>query len=111
MIGDYRHGRTPATARPAARKLVVHAIGPHGPFTVSGKAAKTLRALIDAGWRGIAPGELAGWAYRLSAYCFDLRTRHGLDIATQHERHPGGWHGRYRLQSVVTIIDDPRRDG
>ena len=45
---------------------------------------------------------MSSWALRLAHYIMELR-RHGLDIETIHEAHPGGWHGRYVLHTPVEI--------
>jgi len=73
------------------------------PITVSGRqVCRTLRALIEAGAEGITALELSSWAVRLAHYVFLLR-HHGLNIVTEHEPHDGGFHGRYRLVSRVTL--------
>lgn len=73
-------------------------------FEVRGQTARALLALVAAGPRGVTALECGAWAFRLAAYCHDLRRRHGLDIATQREPHPGGWHGRHILWSAVEIV-------
>ncbi len=81
-------------------------------FIVQGKAAKALLALVNSGQKGVTAHEVAGWAYRLAAYCHDLRRRYGLAIRTDREEHPGGWHGRHVLETPVTIrrVADPEGD-
>ena len=71
--------------------------------TVRGQTAKALRELSKAGPQGVTAMECDTWAYRLAAYCHDLRGKHGLVIETLHENHPGGWHGRHVLQTPVAI--------
>ena len=66
-------------------------------FVVRGQTAKALVALVAGGDRGVSALEVATWAYRLAAYCHELRTRYGLAIRTEREEHPGGWHGRHVL--------------
>jgi hypothetical protein len=83
----------------------VTAIGPLGQFTVRGQTAKALLRLSDAGKKGVTAQEVSSWAYRFSAYCFDLRHKHGLTIVTHKEPHEGGWHGRHELTTPVTLID------
>jgi hypothetical protein len=99
------------SAKPVGRKQKLTAVGPNGAFIVNGQTAKALAALVAAGPRGVTAQEVAGWAYRFSAYCFDLRRKHGLEIETLHEIHPGGWHGRHVLRSVVTLADGGAKHG
>ncbi len=75
-------------------------------ITVKGQTAKALLALVEAGPRGVTALEASTWAYRLAAYCHDLRRKQGLSIRTDKESHPGGWHGRHVLESDVRIEDD-----
>lgn len=91
---------------------VISAIGPRGPFTVKGQTAKALLALEKAKSKGVTALEVNSWAYRFSAYCFDLRHKHGLVIETLREDHEGGWHGRHVLRSLITILpNDADIDG
>ncbi len=91
-------------------RQVVHAtVGEFGyrrSITVKGRTAKALLALVEAGPKGVTALEVATWAYRLAAYCHDLRRKHGLSIRTERESHPGGWHGRHVLESDVRIEED-----
>ena len=80
------------------------ATGPNGLFQVEGQTGRALRALVSAGQKGVTALEVCSWAYRFSAYCFDLRHKHGLTIETLKESHDGGWHGRYVLRSHVSIM-------
>ena len=74
-------------------------------FTVNGKIARTLSALVKAGAKGITALELSNtWALRLGHYVFVLRREHGLNIQTLREDHDGGWHGRYVLHTPVEIL-------
>ena len=74
-------------------------------FSVSGKVAKTLKALVKAGRKGVTALELSNtWALRLGHYVFVLRREHGLAIITRREEHDGGWHGRYELLDTVEIL-------
>lgn len=91
------------TASQPRRQRAIRAIGPAGLFTVTGQSARALMALVAAGEGGVTAFEVAGWAYRLGAYVFDLRYRHGLAIETLREPHEGGWHARYVLRSPVRI--------
>lgn len=88
------------------KRHVINAIGSNGPFTVRGQTARSLKALVDAGERGVTALEVTCWALRFSAYCFDLRHKHGLVIDTIREPHQGGWHGRHVLRSLVEIVED-----
>ena len=91
------------------RKLCV--LGPNGPFSVRGQTAKALLALVNAGNRGVTALEVNSWAYRFSAYCFDLRHKHGLIIETLREKHDGGWHGRHVLHTPVTLLPSDGEGG
>jgi hypothetical protein len=73
-------------------------------FKVQGQVGRTLIALVAAQERGCTALELSTWALRLAHYVLCLR-RLGLDVALERENHPGGWHGRYRLQTGVQILD------
>lgn len=75
-----------------------------------GRYAQTLKALAEAGPRGVTAAEISSWALRLSHYVDILRKRDGLNIETILETHDGdypGKHGRYFLRSQVEIITDP----
>lgn len=91
------------------RFTVPHAGEPDREYEAVGQVARTLLALVAAGQRGITALEVSGWAFRLAAYCCDLRHRFGLAVRTVREVHPGGWHGRHILESPVRIlfVDDP----
>lgn len=96
-------------------KLIVTARAlPDGhAFTVMGRDAWALLELHHAGSQGCTAIEHPG--PRWSAYVFNLKRRHGLDIETLHESHRGefpGSHARYVLRSSVEITsrsDDTRR--
>ena len=88
-----------------SRAFRVTAVGPLGQFTVRGQTAKALLWLHASGKKGVTAAEVATWAYRFSAYCFDLRHKHGLTIVTHKEPHEGGWHGRHELTTPVTLLD------
>lgn len=92
--------------QPPHKRLVVKATGPEGqPFTVTGQVARTLLALVKAGAAGVTALEIASWAFRVSHYVMVLRHKHRLEIPMIWEAHEGGKHGRYVLQSTVTIIE------
>jgi hypothetical protein len=88
----------------ALRPLVVRVLPVNGgtAFTVAGQTARAIVALHRAGPAGLTALEVNSWAYRLSAYCFNLRKK-GLTIVTEREEHAGGWHGRYVLHTPIQI--------
>ena len=92
-----------------SRRIVITAEVIGGMFPrsiiVRGQTARTLLALVEAGPNGCTALEVSSWAYRFSAYCHDLIHKHGLVIRTDKERHPGGWHGRYVLETPVRILE------
>ena len=47
------------------------------PFIVRGQPAKALIALVNGGDRGVTAMEVANWADRFAAYCFELHTWYG----------------------------------
>jgi hypothetical protein len=73
-------------------------------FVVIGQTARTLLALVESRPGGCTALEVSAWALRFAAYCHDLKHKHGLDIVTEREDHPGGWHGRHILMTDVTIL-------
>lgn len=99
-------------------RFVAVAANPDGTerrFSVGGQVARTLKALIHAGPRGVTSLDIAGtWALRTSHYIFVLRREHGLNIAMDREPHEGpagaGWHGRYRLLTPVRLMEESERD-
>jgi hypothetical protein len=71
----------------------------------AGREAWTLRQLVDAGPIGVTTIDHP--APRWSHYVFKLR-RAGLTITTEYEAHSGtypGTHGRYRLETPVTVVE------
>ena len=84
-------------------KLTIHkSDGARQTFT--GRQAWMLRRLIDAGSRGITL--LDHQAPRGSHYIYMLR-KAGLNISTTNEPHEGpfpGMHGRYRLETSITLV-------
>lgn len=72
-------------------------------FYVSGQTARTLAALVAANSKGITALEVSSWAYRLGAYIYILRRKYGLNIVMRKEKHIGGWHGRYMLETPLEI--------
>ena len=69
-----------------------------------GREAWTLRHLIDTGSVGVTTIDHP--APRWSHYVYKLRQA-GLVISTEYEPHAGsfpGTHGRYRLETPVTIV-------
>jgi len=76
----------------------------HRDLVLVGQYARTLRALIQAGPKGITALDVANtWALRLGHYVFVLRREHDIDIETRREDHDGvagkGWHARYLLHT------------
>jgi len=74
------------------------------PVTVKGRPKWALKALIEAGARGITSMENP--APRMSGYIHLLRGM-GVPIETQHEPHGGefaGHHARYRLLAQVRFV-------
>ena len=72
--------------------------------TFVGREAWTLRHLIDIGSVGVTTIDHP--APRWSHYVYKLRQA-GLVISTEYEPHTGsfpGTHGRYRLETPVTIV-------
>jgi hypothetical protein len=88
-----------------AQKITVRMPG-GGQQTFHGREAWTLRHLINAGPVGVTT--LDQPAPRWSHYVFKLR-KAGLVISTEHEPHTGtfpGTHGRYRLETELTLVDE-----
>ncbi len=75
-------------------------------ITATGREAETLLKLISSGSVGITPldAHRAGPAFRLAAYCHDLK-KLGIPIDCELEPHAGGRHGRYRLTAPVVVIE------
>ncbi|KRR06209.1 hypothetical protein CQ12_11525 [Bradyrhizobium jicamae] len=74
--------------------------------TFTGRQAWMLRRLINAGCAGITL--LDNPAPRGSHYLYMLR-KAGLTISTTNEPHEGpfpGTHGRYRLETVITVVEE-----
>jgi hypothetical protein len=74
--------------------------------TFQGREAWTLRHLLNAGSSGITTLEQP--APRWSHYVFKLR-KAGLVISTDRETHGGAYpgnHGRYRLETQVTVVPE-----
>ena len=72
--------------------------------TFGGREAWTLRHLLNAGATGVTTIDHP--APRWSHYVYKLR-KAGLVISTDYEAHKGdfpGTHGRYRLETVVTVV-------
>jgi hypothetical protein len=55
--------------------------------------------------------ECSAWAYRIAAYCHDLRREHGLAIRCDREEHSRGWHGRHVLETPVEIVTVETAEG
>ena len=93
-------------------EAIAHTSAADRQIVVRGQTGKALSALVSSGDRGVTALEAASWAYRLAAYCHELRTRYGLTIRTEREEHPGGWHGRHVLETPVQILfmADPEQE-
>lgn len=92
------------TARPLVRFRIWSASEPI-VLEAGGQTARALLALVEAGAGGVTALEVSTWAYRLAAYVWDLKSNYGLAIRTDREDHPGGWHGRYTLETPIQIIE------
>ncbi|MCY1127695.1 hypothetical protein OU426_12595 [Frigidibacter sp. RF13] len=87
-----------------ARFTVHESDGSTRTIVVQGRDRWALECLIAAGQTGCTPIDHPG--PRWSAYTFDLRHEHGLDIETLTEEHDGpfpGHHARYVLQVHVSF--------
>ena len=79
-------------------------------FVLKGQKAKTLKALVENGSKGCNAWEISKtFALRLSEYIRALRHDClcgglNLDIITNKEPNPTGWHGRYVLRDKVEIL-------
>lgn len=85
-----------------SRLTISKSNGAHQTFT--GRQAWMLSRLIDAGSNGITLLDTP--APRGSHYIYMLR-KAGLNISTTSEPHSGafpGMHGRYRLETAVTVV-------
>jgi hypothetical protein len=89
--------------------VVTDADGSDRDLVLIGQYARTLRALIDSGAKGMTALDVSNtWAMRLGHYVWVLRHRDGLSITTTWEAHDGaagpGRHGRYTLNSPARIV-------
>lgn len=76
------------------------------PIVLTGRNARALLQLVEAGSGGCTPITHPG--PRWSAYVHRLRHDFGLTIETKHEAHTGpfpGNHARYVLRSVVEVLE------
>lgn len=83
-------------------------------ISVRGQYARTLRALIEAGSKGITALEVSKtWALRLSHYVHILRRDYSLPIRMEWEPHESaagpGKHGRYFLDASARIVSDSEK--
>ena len=89
-----------------SRRLTITArILPDGAmFTATGQEARTLLLLHRKGKDGVVAYDFTGGPpFRLPAYVWALKRKHGLHIETKHDLHDGGWHGRFVLHTAVEI--------
>jgi len=89
--------------------VVTDSDGSHRDLVLVGQYARTLRALIAAGAKGITALDVSStWALRLGHYVWVLRHRDSLSITTTWEKHDGaagpGRHARYILQATARIV-------
>ncbi len=82
-------------------------------IVATGRYGQALKALVEAGDKGVTALEISTWALRLAHYVFILRTdpRYSLDIETRDEEHEvdgmgPGRHGRYFLRTTVKLVTD-----
>lgn len=74
-------------------------------FHVTGQEARTLLLLIEKGQQGVVAYDFEGGPpFRLPAYTWSLMRKHNLIIETVRESHPGGWHGRFVLHTLLQVI-------
>jgi hypothetical protein len=85
-------------------------------FVLKGQKAKTLKTLVENGSGGCNALEISKtFALRLSEYIRALRHdclcgSYNLDIITNKEPNPTGWHGRYVLTDKVEILPNKPND-
>jgi hypothetical protein len=85
--------------------ILARRVGDVSDLVVTGRNAWALAELVRMGEAGCTPIENPG--PRWSAYVFNLKREHGLDIETSHEAHQGmfaGTHARYFLRTPVEIV-------
>jgi hypothetical protein len=81
---------------------------PDGPTVhARGRQARTLRALLREGERGVTSGDLSvwGWGFRASDYVHKLR-RAGLPILTTRVRLGDARIGVYTLEAPIEVQDE-----
>jgi hypothetical protein len=88
------------------RVKVTARILPDGqPFSVTGQEARTLLLLQQKATKGVVAYDFSGGPpFRLPAYVWSLKRKHGLIIETKHELHNGGWHGKFVMHTPIEII-------
>jgi hypothetical protein len=85
-------------------------------FVLKGQKAKTLKSLVENGEKGCTALEICKtFALRLSEYIRALRSDglaggFNLNIITNKEFNPVGWHGRYVLTDTVEILPNKPDD-
>ena len=85
-------------------------------FVLKGQKAKTLKSLVENGEKGCTALEICKtFALRLSEYIRALRSDglaggFNLNIITNKELNPVGWHGRYVLTDKVEILPNKPSD-
>jgi hypothetical protein len=105
-LESLRRGTDYHTSRPPHKPItVIFALPNSRRRIVRGMNAQTLINLCLKGGKGLTHADVSEWARYLPAYILELRTRHGLDIASTLEPHIGGSHARYVLRSPVQIVE------
>jgi hypothetical protein len=75
------------------------------PFTATGQEGRTLLLLHQKAMRGVVAYDFAGGPpFRLPAYVWSLKRKHGLTIETKRGLHNTGWHGVFVLHTPIEII-------
>jgi hypothetical protein len=93
------------------RFIVIQPDATERNIALVGQYARTLRAMIEAGPKGITALDVSGsWALRLSHYVHILRREHLLPIRMEWESHDGaagpGKHGRYYLDATARVVSN-----
>lgn len=70
------------------------------------QTARTLLVLLESRQLGVTALECSRSAYRLAAYCRELRRDHALAIRCEREEHSGSCRNRYVLESAFDILND-----
>lgn len=107
IAGDTPQAKSNPVTSPKKFTVVVRIEPDGGPKRLDGRAGWMIRELIKAGTRGVTTVELPA-GIRVSHAVYLLR-REGFVISMQREAHGGefaGVHGRFRIETPCTILDD-----